>query len=89
MFQINDVCLNFSAEQSNLAFSMIRNLAQFNLTGHPALTINAGYAVAHDHSKLPVGLMIVGKHFDEGTVLAFARAFEEERDRNLPLIKYY
>ena len=61
---------------------MIQNTATFDVTGHPALTINAGYVTVGGDFRLPVGLMIVGKHFDEGTVLAFARAFEEERDRN-------
>ena len=68
----------FISEQIDLAFSMIKNTGPFNLTGHPALSINAGYVTCEDSDvKLPVGLMIIGKHFDEGTVLSFARAFEE------------
>ena len=56
---------------------MRENTAIFNLTGHPALSINAGY----NKDKLPVGLSIVGKHFDEQTVLAYAYAFEQQRDK--------
>ena len=51
------------------------NTLPFNLTGHPALTINAGFL-----DGLPVGMMIVGKHFDETTVLRVAHAFEKIRD---------
>jgi Asp-tRNA(Asn)/Glu-tRNA(Gln) amidotransferase A subunit family amidase len=45
-----------------------------NLTGHPGVTVNAGFA-----SGLPVGLMATGRLYDEGTLLAFARGFESAR----------
>ena len=44
----------------------------FNLTGNPALTIPVGFTVA----GLPVGLQIVGRRFDEATVLRAGAAFE-------------
>ena len=56
---------------------MTQNTSPFNFTGHPFLTINAGY----NEDKLPIGLGIIGKHFDEETVLAYAYAFEKERDK--------
>ena len=52
---------------------MVANTSAFNLSGHPALDINAGFT----KDNLPVGMMIVGKHFDEATVLRIARAFEK------------
>ena len=48
----------------------------FNVSGHPALTINAGFS-----EGLPVGMMIVGRKFDEATVLNVAYAYETIRDR--------
>ncbi|XP_041349793.1 amidase-like isoform X2 [Gigantopelta aegis] len=54
------------------AFTMLHNTAPFDISGHPALTINAGFS-----ESLPVGMMIVGRHFDETTVLQVARAFEK------------
>lgn len=57
------------------ALGRIRNTGPFNITGHPALTINAGFS-----EGLPVGMMIVGRHFDETTVLQVAYAFEKLRD---------
>ena len=48
----------------------------FNVSGHPALTINAGFS-----DGLPVGMMIVGRKFDEATVLNVAYAYETIRDR--------
>ena len=51
------------------------NTCPFNLTGHPALSINAGFS-----EGLPVGMMIVGRKFDETTVLNVAFAYEKIRD---------
>lgn len=62
-------------ERIKLTFDMLKNTAAFDSTGHPALTTNAGYS-----EKLPVGMMIIGKKFDEATVLRVARAFEKIRD---------
>ncbi len=45
-----------------------------NLTGHPGLTINAGYA-----DGLPVGLMATGRLYDEAGLLAAGLAFERAR----------
>jgi aspartyl-tRNA(Asn)/glutamyl-tRNA(Gln) amidotransferase subunit A len=47
----------------------------FNFTGQPAATVPAGYAA----NDLPVGLQIVGRRFDEVTVLQAAAAFEQAR----------
>ena len=44
----------------------------FNLTGQPALTVPAGRTAA----GLPVGLQIVGRRYDEATVLRAGAAFE-------------
>ena len=60
------------------------NTAPFNVTGHPALSINAGFS-----DGLPVGMMIVGREFDEATVLNVAYAYEKIRhaEDNICLIE--
>jgi amidase len=60
------------------AFENTKNTFPYNATGHPALTINAGYSI--DEPNLPIGMMLVGRHFDEVTVLRLAHAFERLRD---------
>jgi aspartyl-tRNA(Asn)/glutamyl-tRNA(Gln) amidotransferase subunit A len=44
----------------------------FNMTGQPAATIPCGWS-----GGLPIGMQIVGKHYDEKTVLQVSKAFEE------------
>jgi aspartyl-tRNA(Asn)/glutamyl-tRNA(Gln) amidotransferase subunit A len=52
----------------------------FNLTRQPAATIPCG----RTRSGLPVGLQIVGKLYDEATVLRASRAYESIRPVELP-----
>ncbi len=47
----------------------------FNLTGQPAATVPCGFTAA----GLPIGLQIVGRRFDEATVLRASAAFEAAR----------
>ena len=45
----------------------------FNMTGLPAASIPSGWT----KSGLPIGMQIVGKRYDERTVLQVSKAFEE------------
>lgn len=49
-----------------------RTTQLFNMTGHPAASIPAGFT----DGGLPVGLQLVGDRFDESTVLAASAAYE-------------
>ncbi|MFG2030073.1 amidase [Streptomyces sp. NPDC048825] len=53
------------------ALEMVSNTAPLNVTGHPACSIPAGLS-----DGLPVGLMVVGKKYDDAGVLRAAHAFE-------------
>jgi len=50
-----------------------------NLAGIPAISIPCGSS----RENLPIGLQIMGKHFDEGTLLRVAYAFEQSTDFHL------
>ena len=67
--------VKYISDRMKNALSMLANTAPFDVSGHPALTINAGFS-----EGLPVGMMIVGKQFDETSVLQTAYAFEKLRD---------
>ena len=50
-----------------------------NLAGLPGISIPCGF----DKEGLPIGLQIIGKHFDEETILRVAYAFEQRTDYHL------
>jgi len=54
------------------ANDMFGNAAPFNATHHPALSLPCGAT-----NGLPIGLMLVGRHFDEATVLRAAHAYQQ------------
>ncbi len=55
-----------------------------NLAGIPAVSIPCGFS----RDNLPIGLQIMGKHFDEGMLLRVAYTFEQNTDFHLkkPLV---
>jgi amidase len=53
------------------AFEMIANTAPFDVTGHPAMTLPCGMG-----DGLPVGAMLIGRHWNESTIYRAAAAFE-------------
>lgn len=56
--------------------TLLRFTEPFNLTGQPALSLPCGFS----KDNLPIGLQIVGKPFDEATVLRVGRAYEAHTD---------
>ncbi|KAF2641608.1 amidase signature enzyme [Massarina eburnea CBS 473.64] len=53
------------------------NTCQFNVTGHPALSMPAGWGRTPDGpGMLPVGMQLVGKRFDELSIFKAAAAWE-------------
>jgi len=54
------------------ALEMVDNTCPTDATGHPACSVPAGMV-----DGLPAGLMIIGRHFDDATVLRVAHTFEQ------------
>ncbi len=57
------------------AFEMLANTAPFDTTSHPAMSLPCGMS-----DGLPVGLMLVAKHYRESTIYQAAHAFEQMAD---------
>jgi amidase len=55
----------------DVALNMQANTCSFDVSGHPAFTVPCGRV-----NGLPVGLMLVGRHFEEATLIKLARAIE-------------
>ncbi len=53
------------------ALEMIPNTAPFDVTGHPAMNVPCGMS-----DGLPVGMMLIGRHGEDATVLRASDAFE-------------
>ncbi|MCP4328271.1 MAG: Asp-tRNA(Asn)/Glu-tRNA(Gln) amidotransferase subunit GatA [Alphaproteobacteria bacterium] len=57
----------------------------FNMSGHPAVSMPAGL-----HSTgLPMGVQIVGRHFEEKTILGAGAVIEREPDFAIPMPKAF
>lgn len=54
------------------AQSVVANTGAANLTGHPALSVPIGPS-----HGLPIGMMLVARHWEEGLLLRAARALED------------
>ena len=57
------------------AFEMVPNTAPFNASGHPAMSIPCGMS-----DGLPIGLMLIGKYYEESVIYRAAAAFESAGD---------
>ena len=57
------------------AFEMLGNTCPFDCTGHPAMSLPCGMS-----QGLPIGLMLVARHYAESTIYQAAHAFEQSGD---------
>ena len=57
------------------AFEMLPNTCPFDVTGHPAMQIPCGMS-----QGLPIGMMLIGRHYNESTIYRAAHAFEQLGD---------
>ena len=57
------------------AFNTILNTCQFDVSGHPAMSLPCGM-----RDGLPVGVMLVGRHYDEMSIYRAAHCLEQSGD---------
>jgi amidase len=57
----------------------LRYTAPFDMSGHPTLTLPGGFTA----DAVPVGFQIVGRAFDEATILAAGHAYQSATDWHL------
>ena len=51
-----------------------------NIAGLPGISLPCGFATAGDGARLPIGVQILAKPFDEATLLRAAYAYEQSTD---------
>ncbi|KAK5228800.1 hypothetical protein LTR72_002687 [Exophiala xenobiotica] len=72
-------------ERINPAIGLSSNTCPFNSTGHPAMSVPCGFEKNQKTGELlPVGMQIVGRRWDEKTVLKAAAFFQVGQQRRDP-----
>jgi aspartyl-tRNA(Asn)/glutamyl-tRNA(Gln) amidotransferase subunit A len=71
--RIGQESVRYGDMEESVMFAMIRCTAPFNATHLPALSLPCGFSRA----GLPVGMQVVGRPFDEATVVRVGHAFEQ------------
>jgi Asp-tRNA(Asn)/Glu-tRNA(Gln) amidotransferase A subunit family amidase len=68
----------------SLLIEIMRFATPANLTGHPAISVPAGY----DEEGLPIGIQFIGRAWQEHVLLRLAHAVEQIVERKTPQVFY-
>jgi len=71
-----DQDISIEGVTENATLALLSLTMPFNLTGLPACSFPAGFTA----NGLPIGLQVVGKPFEEATVLRIAHAYQQLTD---------
>jgi aspartyl-tRNA(Asn)/glutamyl-tRNA(Gln) amidotransferase subunit A len=63
-------------EEETVFAALLRNTEPFNLTGLPALAVPCGFSP----ERLPISMQVVGRPFEEATVLRAGHAYQQATD---------
>ena len=74
--RLDESHVELGGERVDVRSALIRFTRPFNLSGHPACAVPCGFTSA----GLPIGMQIVGRAFDEATVLRAADAYQRATD---------
>ena len=73
-WKVGEWTVDVGGKQESVLAASWRFTYPYNLTGLPAISVPCGF----DRNRLPIGLQIAGRPFDELTVLRVAHAYERE-----------
>ena len=74
--RVDEDAVDVRGRRVDVRSALIRLTRAFNLSGHPACALPCGFTAA----GLPIGMQIVGRAFDEATVLRSADAYQRATD---------
>jgi aspartyl-tRNA(Asn)/glutamyl-tRNA(Gln) amidotransferase subunit A len=73
---VGEDAIDVNGEKQSVRPALIRFTRPFNVSGHPTASLPCGFTA----EGLPIGLQIVGRPFDEATVLRVADAYQRVTD---------
>jgi aspartyl-tRNA(Asn)/glutamyl-tRNA(Gln) amidotransferase subunit A len=71
--RIGETNVSFGSSRTDVYTALVRQTQPFNVTGLPAVSVPMGLS----SDGLPLGLQIVGRAFQEATILGIGSAFEQ------------
>ena len=74
--KLDQTTVNINEDNIEIYQALSRLTTVFDITGLPAMNIPGGF-VKEENSKLPIGVQLVGKPFEEETLLRLAYVYEE------------
>jgi len=74
--RIGESVVKIRGEEETVRSALVRVSRPANFTGHPAISIPCGFTA----DGLPVGMQLIGRHWDEAQLLAIAKFYESETE---------
>jgi aspartyl-tRNA(Asn)/glutamyl-tRNA(Gln) amidotransferase subunit A len=74
---LDDTTVKINEDTIEVYQALSRLTTVFDITGLPAMNIPAGFIEGGEKNKLPIGVQLVGRPFDEETLLKVSNIYDE------------
>jgi aspartyl-tRNA(Asn)/glutamyl-tRNA(Gln) amidotransferase subunit A len=74
---LDDTTVKINEDTIEVYEALSRLTTVFNITGLPAMNVPAGFIEGEEKNKLPIGVQLVGRPFDEETLLKISNIYDE------------
>jgi aspartyl-tRNA(Asn)/glutamyl-tRNA(Gln) amidotransferase subunit A len=74
---LDDTTVKINEDTIEVYHALSRLTTVFDITGLPAMNIPAGFIEGGEKNKLPIGVQLVGRPFDEETLLKVSNIYDE------------
>jgi aspartyl-tRNA(Asn)/glutamyl-tRNA(Gln) amidotransferase subunit A len=76
---IGETVVRIRGEEETVRSALVRVSRPANFTRHPAISIPCGFT----SEGMPIGMQLIGRHWDEATLLEIASLYESETEWHL------
>ena len=74
--RIGESVVKIRGEEETVRSALVRVSRPANFTRHPAISIPCGFT----EERLPIGMQLIGRHWDEANLIEIAQFYESETD---------